>query len=490
MVNTSQPKSSSITDTSDVFRAIPNELLEKYNVTGPRYTSYPTAPVWTEEYTADNHREHLIKNNADGISRNIPLALYAHLPFCESRCLFCGCNVVITRNRESSGKYLDYLFREIDMITPHVDLAREVVQLHWGGGTPTYLYPEEMEKLFRFQQEQFKFSPDAEIAIEVDPRVTSFEHLDCLKELGFNRISLGVQDVNPVVQEAIHRIQPKEMNRKFFERCRDTGFDSINLDLIYGLPHQTVESFSDTLTEILDLSPDRVALYNYAHVPWLAPHQKAIPENSLPSGEVKFQIFQMAIRRFMEAGYIYIGMDHFAKPDDELSLAIENGSLHRNFMGYTVLGGTKTKEGRYVEADMISVGTSAISGFGNVFSQNLKNLTEYYAAIDNKTLPIHRGYVLSNDDELRRQVIKDILCREFVNYKQIESQFSIEFEQYFKDELKTLEKLAADNLIEFNDNGFSVLPLGRIFNRNIAMPFDAYLKKQLATKEPTFSKTL
>ncbi len=456
-------------------------LLEKYNTVGPRYTSYPTAPVWQETYDHLVH-EQVIKTTNPPSGNPHPLSLYVHLPFCESRCLFCGCNVVITRQHEQAEKYLGYLFKEIETVAEWMDRSRPVVQFHWGGGTPTYLSEEQMERLFRFQTGLFTLSPDAEVAIEVDPRVTTTAQIDLLKTLGFNRISLGVQDFNPKVQEAIHRIQPLDMTAKTVEHCRNLGFEGINFDLIYGLPHQTVASFEQTVREVIALNPDRIALYNYAHVPWLSPHQAQMPEEALPETGVKFQILQTALTLFTEAGYLYIGMDHFAKPHDELSRALANGNLARNFMGYTVQHGTQP-------SDLYGFGVSAISGLQMQFAQNFRKLSQYYEALDANHIPTMRGYRLSNEDKLRQEIILAILCQGSVDYADFDQRFNIQFTQHFADALKALETMAIDNLIEVSENNFTVTPLGRLFNRNIAMPFDAYLKN-INPDKPTFSKTV
>lgn len=455
------------------------ELLRKYNTAGPRYTSYPTAPVWQDTYRDEQHQSVIRETN---VNNPHPLSLYTHLPFCKSRCLFCGCNVVITQQREQAEKYLAYLFREMDMTAALMDTERSIVQLHWGGGTPTYLSEGQIERLFRHQTQLFPLAPDAEIAVEVDPRVTSTPQLETLKALGFNRISLGVQDLNPTVQESIRRIQPLEMTAAITETCRSLGFDGLNFDLIYGLPHQTVESFEKTIEEVIALNPDRLALYSYAHVPWLSPHQKQIPEETLPGADEKFRILQTALEKFTEAGYRYIGMDHFARPEDELSHALDNGQLHRNFMGYTV------QKGR-LPSDLYGFGASAISGFQGHFAQNWRKLSQYYEALDANRLPTMRGYVLSDEDRLRQQIILAILCQGAVDYATFETRFPIEFKSHFQDALNELEQLETDGLVKFSAGSFQVTPLGRLFSRNIAMPFDAYLKK-LDPEKPTFSKTV
>jgi oxygen-independent coproporphyrinogen III oxidase len=458
-------------------------LLKKYNTAGPRYTSYPTAPVWSEQYDAATHLKTIQQNNRTASETGLrPLSIYNHLPFCEQRCLFCSCNVVITQQREQAEKYLGYLFKEVERVAALMDTERPVIQLHWGGGTPTYLSESQMVRLFQFQEKYFKLTPDAEIAIEIDPRVTTPGQITLLKELGFNRLSLGVQDFNPAVQQAIHRVQPLEMTTETVEHCRALGFTGLNFDLIYGLPHQTVNSFEKTVSDVIALSPDRIALYSYAHVPWLSAHQTQIDETTLPTPEIKFQILQVALEQLTDAGYRYIGMDHFAKPNDELSLALDNGSLHRNFMGYTV---HQEKQA----SDLYGFGVSAISGLTGYFAQNWRKLSQYYDALDAGNLAVMRGYALSHEDRLRQQVILNILCQGVVLYPAIEEQFGIVFRHHFKTELDQLLGLVADGLVKLEADRLVVTPTGRLLSRNIAMPFDAYLKN-MPTQQPMFSKTI
>ncbi len=458
-------------------------FLERYNTSGPRYTSYPTAPMWRDDFGAGAFEGAIRRTNQpDAPERSLPVSLYVHLPFCESRCLFCGCNVVITQQREQAEKYLGYLFREIEhgasLMAASGGEARPVVQFHWGGGTPTYLSPEQIERLFSFQKARFHLVPDAEIAIEVDPRVTSDEQLVVLRELGFNRISLGVQDFQPTVQEAIHRIQPEAMTAEMVARCRELGYGGINFDLIYGLPHQTEASFDQTLDSVIALDPDRIALYNFAYVPWISPHQKAIPQGTLPTGPVKFRIFSNAIRRLLDAGYVYVGMDHFAKPTDELYIAQQEGTLHRNFMGYT------TKAG----CELYGFGVSAISGLDAYYAQNEKKLSRYYEAVEAGRLPTMRGYALSRDDQIRRAAILDILCNGRLDLPRLSGQFGIDAHRYFAQALEQLQPMADDGVLVPDARGFRLTPLGRIFSRNVAMPFDAYLKRD--DQKPLYSKTL
>lgn len=464
-------------------------LLEKYNTRGPRYTSYPTAPMWTDDFGSAQYDQALVQTNA-GPTHTLPdLSLYVHIPFCQERCLFCGCNVVITRQTRQAEQYLNQLFREIDRVARTVNSSRRVVQFHWGGGTPTYLSTEQMERLFAFMTERFTLAPDAEVAIEVDPRKTTLEQVHLLYELGFNRISMGVQDFNPVVQESVNRIQPVEMTAAMVDECRKLGFESLNFDLIYGLPHQTVETFSRTLDDVIQIGPDRIALYNFAYVPWISPHQKRIPEDALPGGDTKFRIFRMAMQRLTEAGYVYIGLDHFAKPEDELSRALHEGRLHRNFMGYTVQKGQKTTSGRY-DTDLYGFGVSAIGSFGRYYAQNHKKLSTYYEALDDDRHPTHRGYVLSDEDLLRRQVILSILCQGTLRFAGIEQSFGVDVKTHFAHALAQLEEPTRDGMLNWDDGGFTLTPLGRIFSRNIAMVFDAYLSQDSANGKPLYSKTL
>jgi len=463
------------------------EWLERYNQSGPRYTSYPTAPMWTEAFDHQAYATALKQTNQiDAPERTLPLSLYVHLPFCEHRCLFCGCNVVITQQREQAEKYLGYLFIEIDRVADfQPDKQRETVQLHWGGGTPTYLNPEQIERLYRKLTERFTVAHHTEVAIEVDPRVTTFEQLAVLRTLGFNRISLGVQDFQPETQQAVERIQPVEQTQAMVDECRRLGFSGINFDLIYGLPHQTEISFDQTLDTVIKMNPDRIALYNFAYVPWLSPHQTQINAETLPGGPTKFAIFKNAIQRLLAAGYVYIGMDHFAKSTDELFIAQQEGRLHRNFMGYTTQ--------RHCE--LYGLGVSAISGLAGYYAQNKKKLSTYYEAIDAGLLPTWRGLTLNPDDHIRRTAINDILCNGRLDLDTLSAEFKIDANDYLRSSLNALKPMAADGLLEWTCTGLTLTPLGRIFSRNVAMPFDAYLTKPGNTanadaKQPIYSKTL
>jgi oxygen-independent coproporphyrinogen-3 oxidase len=449
------------------------ELLERYNVPGPRYTSYPTAPEWDDAFGPGDYERELGESNASGR----PLSLYMHLPFCESLCLFCGCNVVIRKNHDSALPYLETLKREIARVARRVDRSRPVAQFHWGGGTPTYFSPDRLEELFAYARGFFTFAPDAEIGVEADPRVTTPEHLEVLRRLGFNRISMGIQDFNPEVQKAVRRIQPYGETRALFDRCRELGFESINVDLIYGLPLQTPGSFGATADRVIEMGPDRVAMFSYAHVPWLKKQQGAV-SRLIPLGMDKFQIFRAGIGRFTSAGYRYIGMDHFARPDDELCVAQRDRTLHRNFQGYT------TKAG----CDLLGLGVSSISGLDRAYAQNHRDLEGYSAAVGRGELPVMRGVRLGDDDVVRRAAISRILCHCVLVKGEFESEFGIRFDDYFAPELARLRELERDGLVRLEPDALRVTTLGRIFLRNVGMVFDRYLARP--KDGPVFSKTL
>jgi len=454
---------------------VSEDFLARYNRPGPRYTSYPTAPVWNDSFGIDD----LEKIHAEAERAQTPVSLYMHIPFCESLCLFCACNVIIQKDKNVAPPYLDVLKKEIDRVSLAVSRSRPVVQFHWGGGTPTYLTPEQIEDLFSFTRERFSFAPDAELGIEVDPRVTNRAHLEVLRKLGFNRLSMGVQDFHPEVQKTIHRIQPYELTRDLIIGARELGFDSINVDLIYGLPHQDPARFSATVQQIISLNPDRIALFSYAHVPWLKKQQGAFAM-FLPEGMKKFEIFRTGLLQFVEAGYRYIGMDHFAKPGDELAISQEKRTLHRNFQGYT------TKSG----ADLYGMGVTAISGFRNAYAQNQRDLASWQSAIHDRGLATMRGYHLSADDHIRRAVIGRLLCHTVIPKKAINAEFGIDFDSYFAAELQRFEIPREDGLLLLSDDEIRASWLGRIFIRNLAMIFDPYLEKQHLDAKPLFSKTL
>ncbi|HVB87832.1 MAG TPA: oxygen-independent coproporphyrinogen III oxidase [Candidatus Dormibacteraeota bacterium] len=454
---------------------ISDEILEKYNRPGPRYTSYPTAPVWKDDFGPADFET----ASAKADQRGTPISLYMHLPFCESLCLFCACNVSIQKDKRVTIPYLDALKQEIEHVSRTVSRERPVIQFHWGGGTPTYLSPAQMEDLFGHTRERFTFADDAEIGIEVDPRVTTVAHLEALRRLGFNRLSMGIQDFQPKVQQTIHRVQPYEMTRDLILAARKLGFQSLNVDLIYGLPYQTADSFRDTVQQVLTLAPDRVAMFSYAHVPWLKKQQGSF-EGHLPEGREKFRILRSGLEGFLGAGYIYIGMDHFALPGDELAIAQQNRTLHRNFQGYT------TKAG----ADLYGMGVSAISSIGEAYAQNRREVPAYQTMIAERGIATMRGYRLSTDDRIRREVIGRLLCHTVIPKSEIERDFGISFDEYFSDEMERLEESHAAGLVALDPGEIRATPLGRIFIRNVAMIFDRYLREQQMDQKPLFSKTL
>jgi oxygen-independent coproporphyrinogen-3 oxidase len=454
------------------------DLLRRYNVAGPRYTSYPTAPVWREGIGPADY-ENLLLESA-GASQPAPLSLYLHLPFCEKLCYFCGCTVVITgKEHRLEETYLEHLVREIDWVSERAGLRRSVVQLHLGGGTPTYFAPDRLERILGRLRERFDFSPDAELGVEVDPRVTTPEHLESLARSGFNRLSMGVQDFDPRVQEAINRIQPYEDTRTLVRQARDLGFPSVNMDLIFGLPYQTAASFSATIDRVLEIAPDRLAVYSYANVPWMKKHQLVL-EPHLPDEATKFAIFQTALERFENAGFEYIGMDHFARPDDELARARRDRTLHRNFQGYTTKAGT----------DLIGMGMSAIGSVGDGYVQNVRELVPYQTAVGQRGAATFRGFRLSADDRLRRTVIGNLLCHGVVVKAEIERDFGIVFDETFSEALERLAPCAADGLVELSAAEVRATSVGRVFLRNLAMPFDAYLDSSPSPEKRVFSRTL
>jgi oxygen-independent coproporphyrinogen III oxidase len=469
--------SDAITNSADALEIgqITDAILEKYNRPGPRYTSYPTAPVWKDDFGPDDLEKYYIRADAAAA----PVSLYMHLPFCENLCLFCACNVSIQKDKSVTIPYLHALKKEIDHVSSRVSRERPVAQFHWGGGTPTYLTPAQMEDLFGHARERFTFAADAEIGIEIDPRVTNRAHLVSLRRLGFNRLSMGIQDFQPKVQETIHRVQHYEMTRDLILAARELGFESLNVDLIYGLPHQTADSFRSTIDKTLTLSPDRVAMFSYAHVPWLKKQQGSF-QMYLPEGMEKFRIFRAGLEEFLGAGYVYIGMDHFAIPGDELAVAQKNRTLHRNFQGYT------TKAG----ADLYGMGVSAISSVAGAYAQNLKEVAAYQNTIATRGIATARGYQLSPDDILRRAVISRLLCHTIIPKQEVEKEFSISFDEYFAPELENLKESADEGLVILAPDQIRVTALGRIFIRNVAMAFDRYLREQQMDQRPLFSKTL
>jgi len=453
-------------------------LLQKYNVPGPRYTSYPTVPAWTEGVGAEDFSSSLKKLKA-----NESLSLYFHLPFCEKLCHFCGCMKVITADHSRSRPYVELLLREIALVASMIPTEQKgpVGQLHFGGGTPNFLQAEEMALLMRGIRKQFPLTSDAEIAIEMHPRTSTSEFCAALSELGFNRISLGVQDFDPKVQSLINRHQTFERTAEMVEELRGLGFDSFNFDLIYGLPGQSLDTWQKTLEQVLQLKPNRLAVYSYAHVPWVSPVQRSFKDSDLPSPELKLRLFELAYRFFLKNNYRSIGMDHFALADDELSRALDQGSVHRNFMGYS----TKA------DAHQIGMGVSAISYVGGNYFQNRKELTDYEKKISSPSLATFRGFLLKNDDAIRRDLITQIMCLGQVDFSKFGKKWNLECAQYFSQDLPRLEPLIQDGLIEWEGQRLHIRGKGFLFLRNIAMCFDAYLSDiQAQAKHPTFSKTV
>jgi oxygen-independent coproporphyrinogen-3 oxidase len=441
-------------------------LIRKYDAGGPRYTSYPTADRFIEAFGEPALRDWLSRRNIGGISQ--PLSVYVHLPFCATLCYYCGCNKVVTRDRGASAKYIHYLAKEIGLLGDAFGGPQPIAQLHWGGGTPTFLSDAEMAQLMAMLQERFPRTRDAEVSLEVDPRSVEPGRMARIAALGFNRLSVGVQDFDRDVQQAVHRIQSEAETRRVILEARDAGFRSVNIDLIYGLPRQTLDRFNATLDRAIALEPDRIALYSYAHLPALFKPQRRIASAELPSPESKLQLLTLAIGRLTRAGYVYIGMDHFARPGDELAVAQRQGRLHRNFQGYSTLP----------EADLLGIGLSAIGRIGPTYSQNLKDLDDYYAALDSGALPVQRGLELTADDLVRRAVIQALMCQFRVSMEAIELAHLLDFREYFAAELADLKGLEADGLVETGPEWITVTPRGRLLVRAIAMLFDRYLRER------------
>lgn len=451
--------------------------LKKYDQPGPRYTSYPPAPVFSSEFGAEKFREHLIRTNASGAGTD--LSLYLHLPFCDTLCYFCGCTMLVTHSHDRIKEYLGYLEKEIDLLAATVANERRVVQLHWGGGTPTALDPSEIAQLASHLHKRFRFAEDAEVSVEIDPRELTLDHMRALRDSGFNRVSIGVQDFAPDVQQAINRIQPEEMTREVIGWARQLGFSSINIDLIYGLPLQTEKSFAETLKKIIEIAAERLAIYNFAYVPWLKPHQKLIKQDEVPSPETRLILLASTIEKLISSGYEYIGMDHFARPGDELTRARRTRTLHRNFQGYS------TKAG----CDLYGLGMSSISHFDTVYAQNAKTLPEYYEALKRDEFPTHVGYEMTHDDEVRKYVIMRLMCDLVLEKDDVDRRFEITFDTYFQESLEALVPLSNDGLIGLHSDRLEVTDTGRLFLRNIAMCFDAHLAR-LRKEKPIFSRTV
>ncbi len=452
------------------------ELLARYDRPGPRYTSYPTAPQFTPDVDSEAYRQRL-EHAAQHPDE--PLSMYVHIPFCEHRCRYCGCNVVISPHRGPEEAYLDAVERELDLLAAALGQRRRLAQLHWGGGTPTYLSPAQCERLQHAIVSRFPLTDDAEVAVEVDPCVTSSEHLYTLRALGFNRLSVGVQDLEPTVQEAVERVQPLELSRDQIQLARRLGFGSINVDLIYGLPHQHEEQFRQTVqTVIRELAPERLACFSFAHIPWIKPHQRALDPATIATGWEKYRIFAGAAEELLNAGYRFIGFDHFATPDDELTRALDAGTIHRNFMGYTVMPAT----------DQVGVGVTGIGDVAGAYVANERNLARYERTVSDGQLAVDRGIIRSPEDELRGTVIRQLICTLELDFAEVESSFGIDFQRHFADALAELQPMADDGLVEVRSTGLRVTPLGRLFLRNLCMPFDEYLKRP--SDRPVYSRTV
>jgi oxygen-independent coproporphyrinogen-3 oxidase len=451
------------------------DLLNKYNCPTPRYTSYPPATELTTDFNHQDFLEAIDRGN----QKQLPLSLYFHIPFCQSACYFCGCNVIVTQQQERVvDPYLKYLSKNIDNLGNLIDSNRSVVQLHWGGGTPNYLNADHVEQLWTKINQHFHFQKDAEISIEINPRYVDRNYILFLRSLGFNRISFGIQDFNPQVQEAINRVQPEEMLFNVMNWMREAGFESVNVDLIYGLPYQNLQSFKETINKTIKLNPDRIAVFNFAYIPWLKPVQKNLPEAALPNAAEKMAILQMTIEQLQAENYLFIGMDHFAKPDDELAIAQREGKLHRNFQGYT------TKP----ESELFGFGLTAISLLHDVYIQNHKRLKDFYQAIDNNQLPIERGVKLAEADNiLRREVIMELMCNFRLDKRVIEAKYHIDFDDCFFFEEQALKALEKDGLLQQFSDRIEVTPGGRLLIRNIAYTFDAYSR---AREHQGFSKAI
>jgi oxygen-independent coproporphyrinogen-3 oxidase len=449
-------------------------LLEKYSKPGPRYTSYPTAPYFHTGFTEADWRQEL--QDSQDPSRG--LSLYFHIPFCDTLCYYCGCNMVATGDYNKAYQYLDYLDREMAQVSAVSSPVRRVRQLHWGGGTPTYLRPQDIRRLMGMIRARFALAEDAEMGCEADPRELSREHLAALRESGFNRLSIGVQDLDERVQKAVNRVQPEGMIREVYGWARDLGFASINMDLIVGLPHQSVDSFARTLDRVVAWSPDRLAVFSYAHVPWLKKHQKLILEKDLPDFATRLELQQLIHERLGAAGYVNIGLDHFAKPEDEMVRAQNNKTLWRNFQGYTT----------HKDCDIYAFGASSISQTPGTYMQNEKNVKKYQAMVGAGRLPVERGLRLTRDDQIRRDAITRVMCDLGLEKVEFAAAWDIRFDEYFAAALVDLQPLAGDGLVNLDADRIVVSDLGRLFLRNIAMCFDSYLKQQ-NNDQPRYSRT-
>ena len=458
------------------MQSLTPELLRRYDIPGPRYTSYPTADRFVEAFSEAQYQQSLEQRRVGGFA--LPLSLYVHIPFCESLCFYCACNKIITKHHERGAEYLRYLSRDIDLHVAGLGAGQTVTQLHLGGGSPTFLSDAELKELMATLKRNFNLAPGGEYSIEVDPRTVDKDRLANIAELGFNRLSFGVQDFDPAVQKAVHRIQPAEQVFSLVDAARKLKFDSVNIDLIYGLPQQTPESFDHTLLQVLQLRPDRIALYAYAHLPERFKPQRRISIAELPDATAKLTMLSRSITAFLNAGYVYVGMDHFALPNDALAIAKRQGRLHRNFQGYTT----------QPDCDLIGLGVSAIGHVGASYSQNSKSLEEYYDHLDQGKIPVVRGFSMSRDDLARRAVIKALMCQGYVQFESIELSYLINFKEYFAPELESLQELATHGLVTLAYNEVRVTECGWFFVRAIAMVFDRYL--QIDHNRARFSKII
>jgi len=454
------------------------ELISRYNLLGPRYTSYPAATQFHEQFGIEDYCQVVTESNEDFLPK--PLSLYIHLPFCDTVCFYCACNKIITANHNRAIPYLKDLHKEIDLQGPLFDRDRVVNQLHWGGGTPTFISHDQMSDLIKVIKKNFTLLDDdsGEYSIEIDPREVKVETILLLRNLGFNRMSIGVQDFDPHVQKAVNRNQTYEQTIHVFNEARKHGFHSISVDLIYGLPKQSISTFSNTISKIIEMNPDRIAIYNYAHLPRLFKTQRQIHEEDLPAPNEKLEILGESIDSLTNAGYVYIGMDHFAKPDDELAIAQRKGNLYRNFQGYST----------YANCDVIGFGVTAISKISNSYSQNIRTLDEYHAAIEQNQIPVLRGYQLGFDDELRREVITKLICNFQIDYSEIDDLYKIDFKEYFSKEIHELKTMQNDELLIVKDDSIEILPAGKFLIRNICTIFDIYLDREKSNNN--FSKMI
>lgn len=476
MMNAIDPLLATATSIDNIMPGVTKETLNKYDISGPRYTSYPTADRFVEAFTEDAYK--LALQNRRSVASVTPLSIYVHIPFCESLCFFCACNKIVTKHHERSAEYLRYLNREIDLHIEHLGTGQTISQLHLGGGSPTFFSDEELSDLMSMLKRNFVFAPGGEYSIEVDPRTVNEQRLKHLADLGFNRLSFGVQDFDPEVQKAVHRIQPAEQVFSLVDAARRLKFESVNVDLIYGLPMQTPESFNRTLAQVVELRPNRIALYGYAHLPERFKPQRRISEYELPAAQDKITMLASALSAFIKAGYVYVGMDHFALPDDDLAIAKRQGRLHRNFQGYST----------QPDCDLISLGVSAIGRVGATYSQNAKTIEEYFDHLNHGRFPVVRGLALSRDDVIRRAVIMAIMCQGSLQYEAIELAYMVDFKTYFAPELEQLKTLQSTDMVVLENDGMHVTDTGWFFVRAVAMIFDRYL--QTDRNRARFSKIL